>query len=379
MDLRVLVVHPLMTFYGGAELVVVKLANYMTEEGIENAVLTLNTSQEIRRELVGSELISPRKSLRLPPGVPHVRTLPPASLVLIKHVRKNFRRFDVINVHNFPAELTAFSCPKRVIWMCNEPPQLHFASTSPVERLHGGIVTVADRLVVRRWVDRVCVADRFNADRFERVYGIKPVIIPYGIDHEFFSRGDGGKAREMFSLGEGEFILLQVGALTHLKNQLESIEVVRSLRNRIPGVKLVLAGHGGNRYEQLLRRRVGELGLEKQVIFTGHLPRKIVRDLYAACDIALFPVKPQGGWLSPFEALCAGKPVVVSTRMTAAEMIKGNGIGTVTDDLPGAVMDIRTDPRKYRKMAERGSTWVKENLSWDRFCEKMVEQFAQSR
>jgi glycosyltransferase involved in cell wall biosynthesis len=124
---------------------------------------------------------------------------------------------------------------------------------------------------------------------------------------------------------------------------------------------------------------VQDLELERRVIFTGHLVRTLVRDLYAACDVCLFPVKPQGGWLSPFEALCAGKPVVVSTQMTAAELIRKNKIGTVTDDFTKVVLDIYNNPEKYRQMAMRGKRWVKENLSWNNFCRKMLEIFEQTR
>lgn len=373
--MRVLIVHPYMTLYGGAELVIVKLANYMTKKKIKNAMLTLDISPELRKELRGSEIILPEKPLKFSPRMPYVLTLLPTALALTKYLRRNLERFDVINVHNFPAELVASSCPKKVVWMCNEPPKLHFAAPSPVERVLGEVITALDKRVVRKHVNRVCVADEFNAARFEKIYGIKPVIIPYGVDYEFFSKGNGSKARKKFNLNKDDFVLLQVGMLTPFKNQLESVKVVKNLKSRIPEIKLILAGHGGNEYEKMLKSYVHKFELENHVIFTGHLSRAAIRDLYAACDVALFPVKPQGGWLSPFEALCAGKPIIVSTSMTAAKMIKKNKIGIVTDDLSRAVLDTCANSRKYRKISQRGKKWVKENLSWDRFCEKMVEVF----
>lgn len=370
-----LIVHPSMSLYGGAELVIVKLANYLTEKGIDNAILTLDMSPEIRKEIAGSDIIIPEKPLKFSPKVPYFMTLPLVVLTLIKHLRRNLENFDVINVHNFPVEFIAFSCRKKVVWMCNEPPQQYFTSPSPLVKLLNEAITVMDKVVVKKYINHVCVADEFNAKRFEGIYGIKPVIIPYGIDYEFFLIGNREKAMEMLDLCEDDFILLQVGMLTPLKNQLESIKVVNNLKGKIPEIKLILAGHGDNEYERTLRKYVREFGLEKNVIFTGHLPRTIVRDLYAACDIFLFPVKPQGGWLSPFEALCAGKPIVVSTLMTAADMIKGNKIGMVTDDFTKVVLDIYHNLKKYRKMARRGKIWVRENLSWDKFCERMVSIF----
>ncbi len=169
------------------------------------------------------------------------------------------------------------------------------------------------------------------------------------------------------------------GVLTSFKNQMESIKVVKELKGKIPGIKLVLAGQGEDEYENTLKRYVRRSSLEKHVIFTGHLPRSDVRDLYAACNVALFPVKPQGGWLSPFEALCAGKPIVVSAQMTAASLIRKNKIGVVTDDFAKAVFDVYNDRTKYQMIARRGDKWVKKNLTWDKFCEKMVACFKKAK
>lgn len=373
-----LIVHPHMSLYGGAELVIVKLANYLTEKGIGSAILTLDMIPEIRKEIVGSDIILPEKPLKFSPKVPYSMTLPPVVLKLIKLVRRNLERFDVINVHNFPAEFTAFSCSKKVVWMCNEPPQVYFTSPSLPVRFLNEVVTAMDKVVVKKYINRVCVADEFNASRFERTYGIRPAIIPYGIGYEIFSKGNGEKARKMFNLNKNDFVILQVGMRTPQKNQLESIKVAKNLRGKIPNVKLILAGHGEGGYEQMLRKYVHDFGLGDQIIFTGHLPRTIIRDLYAACDACLFPVKPQGGWLSPFEALCAGKPIVVSTLMTASSIINGNKIGEVTDDFVGVVLDIYNNPREYYRRAEHGKKWVKENLSWDRFCQKMLKIFQEA-
>ena len=37
--------------------------------------------------------------------------------------------FDVVNFHNFPAELAATACRRPAVWLCNEPPRMGFAST----------------------------------------------------------------------------------------------------------------------------------------------------------------------------------------------------------------------------------------------------------
>jgi len=357
-----------MCLYGGAELVIGKLANYLTKKGIDNAILTLILSSEIRNNLDGSSIILPKEKLASP------RNFITTALMLRKYFSKVYKTFDVINVHNFPAELLAFGCAKPFIWMCNEPLTLYFGD-SLVESIARTMVMKIDRYVVNRYVKAVVVADEFNAKRFEKLYGIKPVINYYGIDYEFFSKGNANRARKMFNLNKDDFILLQVGMITPLKNQMESVKTLEKLKNKIEDVKLILAGQGNNEYERMIRRYVQHHKLEENVIFTGHLQREIIRDLYKACNVALYPIKSQGGWLSPFEALCAGAPIVVSRMITSADIIRKNNLGIVTNNFVNAILDIYKNQKYYRYLAKKAGLWVKKNLSWEKFCERMVELF----
>ena len=376
--MHVLIVHPAMYVYGGAEIVIVRLANYLSNKGIENTLLTGFVLPEIQRDLQGTEVIIPKKlpERGLITLLFHIRE----ALALRRYILKKIKDFDVINVHNFPSEISSISSHKPVIWMCNEPPELYLGSESRYWFISSGLkmmnraFLIFDRLVVRRYIERVVVADEFNSERFERIYGIKPDIINYGIDYEFFSKGNGDSIKDRFDL-HSSFVLIQVGMLTPLKNQMESIKTVEALKDEIPAIKLVLAGSGDKEYEELLKNYIYRRGLDSHVIFTGQLSQEEIRDLYHASDVALFPIKSQGGWLSPFEALSAGVPIVVSTSMTASSIIKSEGLGIVTDDFKEAVMEIYVDRDRYKEMAEKHGEWVSKNLSWDRFGEKMVKIF----
>lgn len=365
--MRVLIVSPEIRVYGGAELLIVKLANYMTKKGIENALLTTSIIPEVANDLHRTKIIIRRRS-RLPPR---------EIMTLYEGVRENLRDFDVINVHNYPAEFSVFLCRKPAVWMCNEP-YLHLPYDSKPSlslRMERSVLSTIEKLIVKRFIKYAVVADEANAKRFKEIYGFKPIIIHYGVDYEFFSKGDSRRALEMFNLDESDFIVLQVGMLTPFKNQMASIKAVERIKTKIPNIKLVLAGLGGTEYELMLRNYVKRRGLERIVIFTGHLDRQVIRDLYHACNVLLHPIRPQGGWLAPFEALCAGKPIVVSEEMTASSIIKREGIGIVTCNYVEALWDIYKNPDKYIIIGEKGRKWVNDNLSWDKFCKKMVSLF----
>jgi hypothetical protein len=38
-------------------------------------------------------------------------------------------------------------------------------------------------------------------------------------------------------------------------------------------------------------------------------------------------------------------------------------------------MDVYENPEKCHEVAKRGEKWVRENLSWDKFCQRMLDLF----
>ena len=370
--MRVLIVYPKFYIYGGAELVIVRLANYLTKKGIQNAILTTSMLSEIEKDLEETEVII-QENPKTPFGIFGFKEI----LALHEGVSNNLNNFDLINVHNYPAELSIFPFRKPTVWMCNEPPEivLHLSlETSPLLKLAKRAILKFDKFVVRNYIRNVIVADEFNAKRFEKLYGLKPEIINYGIDYEFFSQGNSERAKKKYSLNNN-FIILQVGMLTPFKNQIESIKTIEKLKDKIPHLKLILAGWAEKEYNLKLEKYTREKNLGEYVISTGQLDRGEIRDLYHACDMLLHPIKPQGGWLAPFEALCAKKPIVVSPEMSASEIIKREKIGIVTDNYPEAIIEIYRNMNKYFEIGERGGEWVKTNLSWDVFCQKNLNVF----
>ena len=370
--MRVLIVYPKFYIYGGAELVVVNLANYLTKKGIQNAILTTSMLSVVEKDLSGTKIIIQP----LPKTLFNILRLKEI-LALHKGISNNLNDFDLINLHNYPAELSIFPLQKPSVWMCNEPPEIVLRlnlEPSPLLKLVKRAILAFDKFIVNRYIKNTIVADEFNAKRFEKLYGLKPEIINYGIDYQFFSQGNPEKVKKKYSLNNN-FIILQVGVLTPFKNQIESIKTIEKLKNKIPHLKLILAGLAENKYNLTLEKYIRDKNLGKYLIFTGQLNREEIRDFYHICNILLHPIKSQGGWLAPFEALCAKKPIVVSPEMTASEIIKREKIGIVTNDYSKTIMEIYRNTNKYLKMGKRGGEWVKTNLNWDTFCQKNLNLF----
>jgi len=368
--MRLLIVYPQVAFYGGAELVVVRFCNYLTSHGIPNALLTTSITPEVERDLSGTEIIlAPIKIDRLYTKY----------FALLQALRRIQHRFDVINCHNFPAELLSLFSSRPVVWLCNEP-ELYLIATSGslslLRKAAFGLFLAFGKWVVRSKVAVSIVADEGNASRFREIYGVEPEIINYGIDHEFFSRPPTENIREQYGL-TSKFLLLHTGTLTPYKDQMASLVTVQELRRNIPTIHLILAGTGEGEYRDKLELYISDNDLAGHVTFTGHVDRNTMRNLYHSVDVLIHPVAAQGGWLAPFEALSAELPVIVSTELMAAAIISSNNIGFVTADYADAVRDCFNNKEKFQAMAQRGKLWVQRNLDWGMFCGKLLDKCRQ--
>ncbi len=265
--------------------------------------------------------------------------------------------------------------------MCNEP-ELQLTISNPIlkkshytERYYLAYLYWLERTFIKRKIDSWVVSDQFNADRFFSIYGVKPSIINYGIEYEFFSQEPELQSNDR-SRFDGRFVILHVGIVTRMKNQLASVRALAAVRDSVPGALLVLAGSEAEEpYCREIRAFIEDNGLVQDVLLAGHVGRERLRELYHLSHVMLHPVHAQGGWLSPFEMLSAGRPIIVSPELTASSIILKEKIGMVTDDYAAGIIDMYRNYPRHLDDACRGNEFVRDNLTWNNFCGKMTARF----
>ncbi|MDO8528361.1 MAG: sugar phosphate nucleotidyltransferase [Nanoarchaeota archaeon] len=374
---KVLIVHTQMKFLGGAELLIVELCNWLTKNGVKNDILALSKSKEVENSLIDTEIIIPKHNINLqPPGFKNTGEVIQFIKIYRKKLKKILKNYDVINFHNFPVTWTLFPRKKPCVWMLNEPPNLW-------SKPNAGLLLKTlnktrnwlDKFIIKKSVDIICTADEFNKTRAEKRYKKSSRIIYYGVNHDFFSKGKAERAIKKFNL-KNNFVVLQSGMIIDTKNQLESVKTIKKVKESIPNVLLLLAGKvADEKYKKIIEDYIKENNLEKNVLFTGNLSREELRDLYKASDVGLFPVGKQGGWLAPFEMLCSGNPVIVSEEMGAASLIKNFNLGVVTKDYASSLLEVHKNKKDYVKQAKEASLFIKKNLSWKIFTDKMIKAY----
>jgi glycosyltransferase involved in cell wall biosynthesis len=181
-----------------------------------------------------------------------------------------------------------------------------------------------------------------------------------------------------FGVGASDWIILVVGRMDKIKGQDLAVKAVSQLVREFPNLKLVLVGDGSfsgstigglshpkaGVWLRYLQQLVGELKLEKNVIFTGYLSDEMLRCAYKWADILVLPSIKEGFGLVVGEAWLYKKPSIVSKGAGVSEMIiEGtNGYTFEPGDLEGLVNKLRLTLKDLgiaARMGERGKETAK--------------------
>ena len=162
--------------------------------------------------------------------------------------------------------------------------------------------------------------------------------------------------------------LLYVGQLTELKGVHTAVEALKIIVEQPSQRSTMLTIVGGPDYESRVHRLVYSLGLEKNVQFTGLIPRGKLPSVYQAHDILLFP----SIWEEPFsltllEAMASSLAVVGTTTGGSSEILR---------DEVNALIFPKEDPEACAEQVLRllKSTELRKNLG-DQGRRTVEEQF----
>jgi glycosyltransferase involved in cell wall biosynthesis len=136
----------------------------------------------------------------------------------------------------------------------------------------------------------------------------KTVVIPHGVDPEFFRVGERRAGR---SISPVEKYLLTVSTLHPHKNIGRLLEAFHIFRALHPEYRLIVAGlrgHATAAVEQLRR----SLNLDDSVTLTGWIARDALYNLFEHADAFVAPSSFEGFGMPLIEALAAGIPTACS-------------------------------------------------------------------
>lgn len=253
------------------------------------------------------------------------------------------------------------------------------ADTSPPDRraAEGFVLETADRVIAQ------CPSEVDELARYYDADATRIRVVPSGVDLARFSPIPRDEARAALGLDPDEKILAYVGRLQPRKDVANVIQALAALRERDLGqlpfsqVRLLVVGgeteEADLAREPEMRRLIGiaeNLGVRKQVTFTGRRPSDKLRWYYSAADVFVTTPWYEPYGLTPLEAMACGTPAICSA------------VGGITFTVADGETGFLVPPRAPEVLAERVASILTEEEVRGRLARnarrRVEEQFAWS-
>ncbi len=180
-----------------------------------------------------------------------------------------------------------------------------------------------------------------------------------------------------------ELTVLYLGAVCENKGVLDLLDAMGEVRERVPGVRLTLAGESYPWEEDAIRAAIEGNGLSEVVERPGVVRGEAKSEAFRAADVFVFPSRNPVGEGQPFvllEAMAAALPVVTTDMGTAADTVVDGETGLVVPPadpsaMAAAVVRLLASPLLRKEMGEAGYERVRQEYSLERWRDAMFEVF----
>ena len=276
----------------------------------------------------------------------------------------SLKNVDLIHAHDW---LVAYAC--RVLKHSFRVPlvaTVHATEYGRNNGLHSDnqryISDVEWWLTYEAWRVIVCSSYMENELRgFFQLPSDKITVIPNGVNIDDFAR------RANHRNVSGEKYVFFIGRLVREKGVQVLIDAAPKILSRFPEARFIIAGTGP--YEEQLRARTRERGLEHRVYFAGYVDDQVKNRMYQQSSVAVFPSLYEPFGIVALEAMAAGTPVVVADTGGLGEIVEHGFDGmkcyvNSPDSLADNVMAILGDPGLAARLKANGDHKARNKYSW---------------
>jgi D-inositol-3-phosphate glycosyltransferase len=237
-----------------------------------------------------------------------------------------------------------------------------------------------------RQADLLLVHNTVSKEVIERDWGVSPQrirLIPHGGYDDYYRPGaDRGEARRHLNCRPDHFVVLTFGTVRKYKGLDYLLPAVARARERIPGLKVFLAGRAfdqtlGERYEKM----ISQLGIDDVAEFLNRfIETEELERLFTAADLVVLPYVriDQSGVL--FMAYTFGKPVLVTRVGGLPELVREGRSGFVveprsSESLCEGLVSAWQNRDRLEKMGACARRLVEQEYTWKRQAEITVDAY----
>ena len=292
--------------YGGIEAFIMNYYRAIDRTKIQFDFIKASSNGKIAYE---DEILSLGGRIYIEPS----ESLKNGYFALRKAWQEFYRNIDVDEIHYNTVALTnlhaiRFAKEMGLHVYVHAHPSTYDASFSKLSKLRMRL----NRRIVHKYADTL-LACSSEAGKWMFDSGYK--VIPNSIDFNKFSFNQDIRNRIRRELGlDNSFVMLNVGRISIVKNQMFLVDVLHEVRKGRKNAKLVLVG--ADVLDGAVQRRAKDMGLEGDVVFAGMVQNP--EFYYSMSDIFVFPSISEGFGIAPIEAQANGLRCIVSDSLVKA-------------------------------------------------------------
>lgn len=191
-------------------------------------------------------------------------------------------------------------------------------------------------------------------------------VFSMGVDTDYFApnKRDEGLLVQYNIIGP---MIVFVGSIIERKGVHYLIECIPTVVKRFPEAKFILIGVGYLTVD--MKKRAEDLGIEKNVIFTGFVDELTKAKFLATADIFAFPSLSEGFGIVNVEAMSSGTIPVVSNLPVFKDIIEDGKTGFMVEQknsqvLSDAIIKILENPGHFSHIRAEARKFVCEHFDW---------------
>jgi len=175
-----------------------------------------------------------------------------------------------------------------------------------------------------------------------------------------------------------EPLVIAWGRIQYEKGFQVLARAIGELRQRVPGIRCVIAGRGS--YLPELQTQIDMEGVSDIVQLAGFVPDEDLHDLLQRASCVVIPSLYEPFGIVALEGMAAGAPTIVARTGGLAEIVEGTGAGMLFEpgnhhELADRIAEVIADPSAADHLRTNAAALLERTYTWDAIAATTLEVY----
>jgi glycosyltransferase involved in cell wall biosynthesis len=201
----------------------------------------------------------------------------------------------------------------------------------------------------------------------------KLVTVRNTLETQHYRIENSGSLRKSLNITNDTPLIAKIGRLSPEKRQGLLISAAKQLADEGYDFRLLLIGIGPD--EARLKQMTEELGLERNIVFTGFI--RVMQPVYSELDLVVQTSSTEGMPNVVLESMLMRVPIIATDVGGTSEIINSNEVGTLIEpdnkaQLEEELRSFFKHPEKFRHKIDKAEQRIRENFDSTMRLERMA-------